>query len=103
MNYDENDDDWQEYTDNLKAMLAQIPKDNHGRRQMHCAQCGHLLLVYLKWLYEEGHCIKWYGCQLIGAAPYDDRIDACPECGVVFGYPPPLREFQDAEIEGKGE
>lgn len=89
---------WQEYTDNLKATLAQIPKDVHGRRQMHCAQCGHPVLVSFKWLYEEGNCLKWYGCQLIGSEPYYDWIERCVECGIVFGYPPPLKGIQDENV-----
>lgn len=98
-----NDETWQKYTDNLKAMLAQIPKDAHFRRQMHCAQCGHLVLVYLKWLHEEGNCLKWYCCQAIGDDPHGGWLDVCPGCGTVFAYSPPLREFRDAMPEGKGE
>lgn len=88
-----NDEAWERYVASLKAMLGQIPEDAHGRRQMHCAQCGEPLLVYLKWLHEEGNCLKWYCCYPIGA---DAWLEHCPGCGIAFEYPPPLREFQVA-------
>lgn len=73
-------------------------KDQHGRYEMHCIQCGQAVLVCFKWLYGEGDCLKWYGCQIVGSSYMEGWIDVCPGCGIAFGgergYPPPLREYQ---------
>lgn len=72
--------------------IVNIPKDEHGRRQLHC-QCGQALLVYLKYLHGDGNCLKWYCVQPLGAAdPHSLWLEHCPACGVAFGYPPPLQE-----------
>lgn len=90
------DAQWYAYIAKLKSTLGPIPKDKHGRKQLHC-QCGLPVLVSLKWLYEEGNCLKWYGVQPVGADHMSMHLERCPSCGVVYGYPPPLREISDCE------
>lgn len=68
-------------------------RDQYGRYVMHCS-CGQAVLVSFKWLYEIGHCLKWYGCQAPGSSYGEGWIEHCPGCGIEFGYPPPLQEYQ---------
>lgn len=88
----------------VSMSIVNIPKDEHGRRQLHC-RCGQALLVYLKYLHGDGNCLKWYCVQPLGADPHSLWLEHCPACGVAFGYPPPLQEqvsMSDKELVNGG-
>lgn len=66
-----------------------------SRRHVQCAQCGTPLLYSAKYVDEQQQCLKWYGCQPIGAAHGYDWLERCPGCGIAFDYPPPVKEIED--------